>query len=133
MKSYDEIIEMFNLEDEKVYFSNKGKVSAEEVEIIEDYTWSECSGMLYGSDLEGYIVMKGEKELTNEEYEKFRFTYKDEIESYNESGKKYERDNESYNYINKGINLEGCEVYILYTNYNNNFIDSYNIDIYTIK
>ena len=133
MKCYDEILKMFNLEDEKVYFNNKGLVNPDEVTIIEDYTWSECAGMLYGSDLECYIVMKEGKELTNEEYDKFRFRYIDEIESYNESGKKYERDNDSYNYINNGIDLTGCEVYILYNNYNNNSIDSYNIDIYTIK
>ena len=131
LNSY-EIIDMFNLEDEKVYFSNKGKVSAEDVIITEDYTWSECSGMLYGSEFECYIILKDGDEISKEEYEKFDFTYLDKTERYNESGEEYSKDR-SNSYVNYGINLSGCEVYILYNNYNNNSLDSYNVDIYTIK
>ena len=131
LNSY-EIIDMFNLEDEKAYFSNKGKVSAEDVIITEDYTWSECSGMLYGSEFECYIILKDGNENTKEEYEKFDFKYIDNTERYSESGKKYHK-HLKYDYVNRGINLKGCEVYILYNNYTNNEIDSYNIDIYTIK
>ena len=36
-------------------------------------------------------------------------------------------------FLKKGVNLTGCEVYVLYKNFNNNDIDSYNVDIYTIK
>ena len=131
LNSY-EIIDMFNLEDEKVYFSNKGKVSAEDVIITEDYTWSECSGMLYGSEFECYIILKDGNEITKEEYEKFDFKYIDNTERYSESGKKYHK-HLQYDYKNRGINLNGCEVFVLYNNYSNNEIDSYNIDIYTIK
>lgn len=131
LNSY-EIIDMFNLEGENVYFSNKGKVSAEDVIITEDYTWSECSGMLYGSEFECYIILKDGDEISKEEYEKFDFTYKDKTERYNESGGEYGK-RIDYGYYNEGINLSGCEVYILYNNYSNNNIDSYNVDIYTIK
>ena len=132
MKSYDEIIKMFDIEDEKVYFSNKGLVKAEEVTITEDYSWSEAAGMLYGSEFERYIVTKEGRELTQEEYEKINFIYKDKTERYTESGEEYGAD-KSHGYTNYGTNLSGCEVYILYNNYNNNSIDSYNVDIYTIK
>ena len=133
MVDYEEIMRMFNLEDEKVYFNNKGIAKANEVIITEDYTWSEAAGMLYGSEFEGYIVLREGQELTEEEYEKITFTYEDKIERYNEGGEKYERNNKNCNYINEGINLTGTEVYILYANYNNNSIDSYNVDIYRIK
>ena len=133
MVDYEEIMRMFNLEDEKVYFNNKGIAKADEVIITEDYTWSEAAGMLYGSEFEGYIVLREGQELTEEEYEKITFTYEDKIERYNEGGEKYERNNKNCNYINEGINLTGTEVYILYANYNNNSIDSYNVDIYRIK
>ena len=63
MKSYDEILKMIGIEDEKVYFNNKGLVSAEDVKIMEDYTWSEASGMLYGSELDEYVILKEGKEL----------------------------------------------------------------------
>lgn len=132
MKSYDEILKMFNLEDEKVYFNNKGLVLAEDVTITEDYTWSECAGMLYGSECNCIMILREGKELSMEECQKFYFKYIDKTGRYNESGKEYGKDY-SYNYSNEGINLSGCEVYILYNNYNNNNIESYNIDIYTIK
>lgn len=133
MVDYEEIMRMFNLEDEKVYFNNKGIAKANEVIITEDYTWSEAAGMLYGSEFEGYIVLREGQELTEEEYEKITFKYEDKIERYSEGGEKYERNNKNCNYINEGINLTGTEVYILYANYNNNSIDSYNVDIYRIK
>ena len=132
MLNFYEIIDMFNLEGEKVYFSNNGKVSAKDVVITEDYTWSDCSGMLYGSEFECYIILKDGDEISKEEYEKFNFKYIDKTERLNERGEEYHK-NKSYNYENRGLNLSGCEVYILYSNYNNNNVDSYNIDIYTIK
>lgn len=132
MKSYEEILKMFNLDDEKVYFNNKGIVKAEDVITTEDYTWSECSGMLYGSECNCIMVLREGKELSNIEYLKFDFKYIDNIERYSETGKEYHK-NKSYEYINRGIDLTGCEVYILYNNYNNNEVESYNIDIYTIK
>ena len=132
MKSYDEILKMFNLEDEKVYFNNKGLVNAKDVIIIEDYEWSEACGMIYGSECECYIVLREGKELSLEEYEKFSFTYLDKTERYNESGEEYGK-TKSYKFTNEGIKLSDCEVYILYNNYNNNEVESYNIDIYTIK
>ena len=132
MLNFYEIIDMFNLEGEKVYFSNNGKVSAKDVVITEDYTWSDCSGMLYGSEFECYIILKDGDEISKEEYEKFNFKYIDKTERFNERGEEYHK-NKSYNYENRGLNLSGCEVYILYSNYNNNNVDSYNIDIYTIK
>ena len=132
MLDYEEIIDMFNLEGENVYFSKKGKVSAKDVIITEDYTWSECSGMLYGSEFECYIILKDGDEISKEEYEKFEFKYIDKTERFNETGKEYHK-NKSYEYVNRGINLSGCEVYILYNNYNNNNLESYNVDIYTIK
>ena len=127
-----EIIDMFNLEGDKVYFSNNGKVLAKDVIIEEDYIRSEVSGILYGSEFECYIVLKDGDEISKEEYEKFDFTYKDKTERYNESGGEYGK-RIDYGYYNEGINLSGAEVYILYNNYNNNNIDSYNVDIYTIK
>ena len=132
MKRYEEVMKMFNVEDEKVYFSNKGQVRPEEVTIEEDCVWSEAAGMLYGSEFECYIVTKEGRELTQEEYEKFNFTYRDKRERYTESGEEYGAD-KSYGYSNNGINLSGAEVYILYNNFNNNEIDSFNVDIYTIK
>ena len=132
MKNYEEIINMFNLQDEKVYFTSKGIVDPSEVIITEDYLYSECSGILSGSELEGYIILREGKELTIGEYGKFSFSYIDKTERYNESGDKYSID-KSYKYYNKGVNLTGCEVYVLYKNFNNNDIDSYNVDIYTIK
>ena len=132
MLDYREIIDMFNLEGENVYFSNKGKVSAEDVIIEEDYIRSEVSDILYGREFECYIVLKDGDEISKEEYKKFDFTYKDKTERYNESGGEYGK-RIDYRYYNEGINLSGAEVYILYNNYNNNNIDSYNIDIYTIK
>ena len=132
MENYEEIIKMFNLEGKKVYFSSKGKVVAEEVEIIDDYVWSEASGMLSNSECEFYIVIKEGKELTEEEYNKFAFKFTDKTERYTEEGQKY-LENHSYKYYNNGLDLTGAEVYILYSNYNNNEIDSFNVDIYTIK
>ena len=132
MKSYEEILKMFNLEDEKVYFNNKGLVSEEDVIITEDYTWSECGGMLYGSECEFIMVLRDGKELSSIDYFKFDFKYIDKTERFDENGKEYHK-NKSYEYVNRGINLSGCEVYVLYNNYSNNQIDSYNIDIYTIK
>lgn len=131
LNSY-EIMKMFNVEDEKVYFRNKGLVNAEDVAITEDCVWSEAAGMLYGSEFECYIVTKEGRELTQEEYEKFNFTYRDKRERYTENGGEYGK-RIDYGYYNEGINLSGAEVYILYNNYNNNNIDSYNIDIYTIE
>lgn len=132
MKSYEEILKMFNLEDEKVYFNNKGLVSPKDVIITEDYSWSECVGMICGSECDCYIVLKEGKELSLEEYEKFSFSYLDKTERYNESGQEYGK-TKTYNYTNDGINLSGCEVYVLYNNLNNNEVESYDIDIYTIK
>ena len=132
MKSYEEILKMFNVEDEKVYFSDKGLVNPEDVEITNDYIWSECSGMLYGSECDCYIVIREGKELSKIDYFKFDFKVVDKSKKYNETGEKYGKDRSS-SYHNEGIDLNGCEVYILYCNYNNNNIDSYNIDIYTIK
>ena len=132
MKSYDEILKMFNVEDEKVYFSNKGLVNPEDVKITNDYIWSECSGMLYGSECDCYIVIREGKELSKIDYFKFDFKLVDKSEKYNEIGEKYGKDR-SFSYYNEGIELSGCEVYILYCNYSNNEIESYNIDIYTIK
>ena len=132
MKSYDEILKMFDIEDEKVYFNNKGLVSAEDVKIIEDYTWSEASGMLYGSELDEYVILKEGKELKSDDYKKVNFKYIDNTERYNESGEKYHK-NKSYDYINNGVDLSEAEVYIMYANYNNNNVDSFNVDIYTIK
>ena len=132
MKSYEEILKMFNLEDEKVYFNSKGLVNAKDVIVEEDYTWSECGGMLYGSECKCIMVLREGKELSNIEYLKFDFKHVDKSERYNESGDEYHK-NKSYEYINRGINLKGCEVFILYNNYNNNEVESYNIDIYTIK
>ena len=132
MLNYEEIIRMFGLEDEKVYFTNKGLVNPTEVTIIEDYGWSEAVGMVYGSEFNCYAVLRKGEEISQEEYEKFNFEYKDETERYTESGKEYGTD-KSHGYTNYGTNLSGCEVYILYNNYNNNSIDSYNVDIYTIK
>ena len=123
---------MFNLEDEKVYFNNKGNVEAKDVIITEDYEWSECSGMLYGSECECYIVLREGKELSLEEYEKFSFTYLDKTERFNESGEEYGK-TKSYKFTNDGIDLTGCEVYVLYNNFNNNEIDSYTVDIFKIK
>ena len=133
MKNYEEIKEMFNLGDEKIYFSNKGIVDPSEVIITEDYLYSECSGMLYGSEFVGYIVLRDDQEITEEEYKKFRFTYEDKTERYTESGEECGIKDKSYDYENEGVNLSGCEVYILYENNNNNVVDSYNIDIYNIK
>ena len=132
MKNYEEIINMFGLEDEKVYFNNKGLVYPSEVTIEDDYIWSDAGGMLYGSECNCFVVIKEGKEISEEEYEKFDFTYLDKTERYNESGGEYGK-RIDYRYYNEGINLSGAEVYILYNNYNNNNIDSYNIDIYTIK
>ena len=134
MKNYEEIIKMFNLNagEDEIYFNNKGEVEAENVEITNDYTWSEAAGMLYGSECDYFIVLRDGINLTEEEYEKFNFKFNDKSERYNESGQEYGK-NKSYEYYNQGINLSGCEVYILYNNYNNNNIDSYNVDIYTIK
>ena len=131
MKNYEEIINMFGLEDEKVYFNNKGLVYPSEVTIEDDYIWSDAGGMLYGSECNCFVVIKEGKEISEEEYEKFDFTYLDKTERYNESGGEYGK-RIDYRYYNEGINLSGAEVYILYNNYNNN-IDSYNVDIYTIK
>ena len=132
MKSYEEILKMFNVEDEKVYFTNKGLVNPEDVKITNDFVWSECAGMLYGSECDCYIVIREGKELSKIDYFKFDFEIIDKSEKYNETGEKYGKDR-SCSYYNDGINLSGCEVYILYSNYNNNNVDSYNIDIYTIK
>ena len=132
MLSYDEIIKMFDTEDEKVYFKNKGEVEPQDVTIEEDYTWSECGGMLYGSECNCIMVLRDGKELSLIEYLKFDFKYIDKTERFDETGKKYHK-NKTYEYINRGIDLSGCEVYVLYNNFNNNQIDSYNIDIYTIK
>ena len=132
MKSYDEILKMIGIEDEKVYFNNKGLVSAEDVKIMEDYTWSEASGMLYGSELDEYVILKEGKELKSDDYKKVNFKYIDNTERYNESGEKYHK-NKSYDYINNGVDLSEAEVYIMYANYNNNNVDSFNVDIYTIK
>ena len=132
MKNNEEIIEMFGLENEKIYFSNKGLVDPTDVKIINDYIWSEASGMLNGSECNCYVVIKDEKELNEEEYEKFYFAYVDKTEKYNESGEEYGKDR-SYSYFNEGIDLSGSEVYILYNNYCNNNTDSYNVDIYKIK
>ena len=132
MKSYDEILKMIGLEDEKVYFSNKGEVNPKDIIIEEDFTWSECGGMLYGSECDCIMVLRDGKELSDIEYLKFDFKYVDKTERFNESGKEYHK-NKSYEYVNRGINLSGCEVYVLYNNYNNNQIDSYNVDIFKIK
>lgn len=133
MKNYEEVIKMFGLtEEDKIYFSNKGQVEAEDIIITEDCVWSEAAGMLYGSEFEGYIILKEGKELSQEEYEKITFSYIDKTEKYTESGEEYGTD-KSYSYNNGGIDLSSCEVYILYYNYNNNDVCSYNIDIYTIK
>lgn len=132
MKSYEEILKMFNLEDEKVYFNNKGMVNAQDVIVKEDYAWSDCGGMLYGSECDCIMVLREGKELSNIEYLKFDFKYIDKTERYNESGNKFHK-HLKYDYVNRGINLNGCEVFVLYNNYSNNEIDSYNIDIYTIK
>ena len=132
MLSYDEIKKMFDIEDEKVYFNNKGLVSAEDVKITEDYVWSECGGMLYGSECNSIVVIREGKEITLDEYLKFDFKYIDNTERYSESGKEYHK-NKSCEYVNNGIDLSGYEVYILYDNYNNNQLESYNIDIFTIK
>ena len=130
MKSYEEIISMFELGDEKVYFSNKGQVSPKDVIITEDYTWSEASGtlLLYGRKFDCYIVLKEGEELSLEEYRKFSFSYSDKTKSEEEYGKC-----SCKRYYNDGIDLHGCEVYILYFNYKNNIIVSCNIDIYKIK
>ena len=132
MLNYDEIIKMFDIEDEKVYFSNKGLVNAENVEFVDDYVWSEYNGILFGSEFNSYVVLREGKELALDEYLKFDFTYIDKIEIYNESGQKYEKD-KSCKYYNEGVNLKGCEVYLLYNNFNNNKFDSYSVEIYTIK
>ena len=132
MKNSYEIVKMFNIEGEKVYFSNKGEVNAQDVIITEDYSWSECAGMLYGSECECYIVLREGKELSLAEYGKFSFTYLDKTERYNEIGEEYGK-TKSYKFTNDGINLSGCEVYVLYNNFNNNEIDSYDIDIFKIK
>ena len=133
MLNYHEIIDMFNLEGDKVYFSNKGKVSADEIIITEDYTWNDCDRcMLDGSEFTTFIVLREGKELSEEEYYNFRFQCNDKSGRINESGIKT-RKHLSYNYTNKGVDLSGCEVYILYNNYNNNNLESYNVDIYTIK
>ena len=132
MKSYDEILKMIGIEDEKVYFNNKGLVNAKDVTIEEDFTWSECGGMLYGSECNFIMVLREGKELSSIDYYKFDFKYVDKTERFDETGKEYHKD-KSYEYINRGIELSGCEVYVLYNNYNNNEIDSYNIDIFTIK
>lgn len=130
---FEKIIEMFDLDaDEEIYFSNKGKVKAEDVIIEEDYTWSEAAGMLYGSELEYYIVTKEGIELTEEEYEKINLTYADRTECYDESGEKYGT-NKSHGYFNCGTNLSGSMVYILYSNYNDNNLVSYSIDVYEIE
>ena len=88
--------------------------------------------MLYGSECEFIMVLRDGKELSSIEYFKFDFKYIDKTERFDESGKEYHK-NKSYEYVNRGIDLTGCEVYVLYNNYSNNQIDSYNIDIYTIK
>ncbi len=132
MKSYEEIISMFELGDEKVYFNSKGKVKAEDLTIEEDYTWSECGGMLYGSELDCYIVLKDGEELSLDEYKKFSFSYNDKTEKFNESGEKYGKC-KSKRYFNSGIDLSGCEVYVLHFNFNNNIINSCIIDIYEIE
>ena len=132
MKNSYEIVKMFSLEGEKVYFNNKGLVNSQDVIVEEDYSWSECGGMLYGSECECYMVLRDGKELSLEEYEKFSFTYLDKTERFNESGEEYGK-TKSYKFTNDGIDLTGCEVYVLYNNFNNNEIDSYNVDIYTIK
>ena len=46
MKNYEEIISMFGIEDEKVYFNNKGVVELKDVTITEDYIWSDAYEML---------------------------------------------------------------------------------------
>ena len=132
MKSYEEILEMFDIEDEKVYFNNKGMVNAQDVIVEEDYSWSECGGMLYGSECNFIMVLRDGKELSSIEYFKFDFKYIDKTERYNESGIEYHK-NKSCEYINSGIDLSNCEVYVLYNNFSNNEIDSYNIDIFKIK
>ena len=132
MKRYEEIINMFGLEDEKVYFNNKGLVYPSEVTIEDDYIWSDAGGMLYGSECNCFVVIKEGKEISEEEYEKFDFTYLDKTERYNENGGEYGK-RIDYGYYNEGINLSGAEVYILYNNFNNNNTDSYNVDIYKIK
>ena len=100
---YEKIIEMFGLDaDEEIYFNCKGKVKAEDVVIEEDYTWSEAAGMLYGSELEYYIVTK-------------------------------EGIDKSHGYANYGTNLSDSIAYILYSNYNNNNLVSYSIDVYEIE
>ena len=132
MLNYEEIISMFGIEDEKVYFDNKGLVYPSEVTIEDDYIWSDAGGMLYGSECNCFVVIKEGKEISEEEYEKFDFTYLDKTERYNESGGEYGK-RIDYGYYNEGINLSGAEVYILYNNFNNNNTDSYNVDIYKIK
>lgn len=130
---YEKIIEMFDLDaDEEIYFNFKGKVKAEDVIIEEDYMWSEVAGMMYGSELEYYIVTKEGIELTKEEYEKINLTYADRTECYDERGEKYGT-NKSHGYFNYGTNLSGSMVYILYSNYSNNNLVSYSIDVYEIE
>ena len=133
MKNYEEIMEMFSLtDDDKIYFDNKGKMKPMQVTIVEDYCWSEAAGMLYGSEFEGYRIFRNGKELIPKEYENIAFKYIDNTEKYDETGKKYGK-NRNCGYCNYGTNLKGCNVYVLYSNYNNNEIDSYNVDIFTIK
>lgn len=130
---FEKIIEMFDLDaDEEIYFNSKGKVKAEDVVIEEDYTWSEAAGMLYGSELEYYIVTKEGIELTEEEYENITLAYEDRTECYDERGEKYGT-NKSHGYANYGTNLSDSIVYILYGNYNNNNLVSYSIDVYEIE
>ena len=130
---YEKIIEMFGLDaDEEIYFNCKGTVKAEDVVIEEDYTWSEAAGMLYGSELEYYIVTKEGIELTKEEYEKINLAYEDRTECYDERGEKYGT-NKSHGYANYGTNLSDSIVCILYSNYDNNNLISYTIDIYEIE
>ena len=101
-------------------------------------TYEKCPKKLYFRYIEGinvplsFLPFEKGKELLLSEYEKFSFTYLDKTERYNENGEEYGK-TKSYKFNNDGINLSGCEVYVLYNNFNNNEIDSYNVDIFKIK
>lgn len=132
VSNIEKVINYLKLNDKNCYWNYKGEVNLEEVEIVEDYEFSYCAGMLTGSEFVGFLIVKDEKAIDDESplyYSNYKYVDKRKV--YNEYGIDIHKDRSREPLISWHDN--NLYIFAIYYNYNDNEVINYNLDYYYIK
>lgn len=133
VSNIEKVINYLKLNDKNCYWNYKGEVNIEDVTVIEDGLYSKAVGIVSGSEYMGCFVVQNGKALNdNSKVYGNSYNYIDKREAYKENGERLDiKDCSSPAIIVE--NISNAYIFLVYHNYNNNEVESYNLDYYYVK